>query len=295
MKKLIRIFRKLANYIFPIQANKFMYRVLMKKKLNIKNPKTFNEKINWLKLYEYPNNKLVIKCADKFAVREYIEEKGMSEYLVKLINSWDNEEEIIWEELPKQFVLKCNHGCGYNIIVEDKDKLNKKEAKRKLKKWLNEDFGLVSGERHYSKMPRKIICEEFLESDIRDYKFFCFNGKPEFFYLSQNVKGDFHNMETDFFNINGEKASFSRTDHKHFNKVPKMPSNLNKMIKIAEKLSEDFDFVRVDLFNVDDKIYFSELTFTPCSGFMPLEPENIDLELGKKIALNRRMKYNEKK
>ena len=280
MKKIIRFFRKICTTISPVLSNKIMYRVRMKKKLNLKNPKTFNEKINWLKIYDYPNNELVIRCADKYLVREYLKEKKLSKYLVKLIGDWDSPDDIDFEKLPNRFVLKCNHGCGYNVICSDKSKLNLDVTRQKLLKWMKEDFGVVSSEPHYSKVKKKIICEEFLEDEILDYKFFCFKGEPKFFYIAQNIEGDFHNMQADFFYPDGNLADFSRTDHKHFEKLPVIPDNLDEMLDISRKLSRDFDFVRVDLFNVGGKIYFSELTFTPCAGFMPLSPKEKDYEFG---------------
>ena len=285
VKKIVRFFRIISTKINPILSNKVMYKIQTGKKLNIKNPKTFNEKINYLKIFDFPNNEKVIMCADKYKVRDYIREKGLDNILVNLIGAWNSVDEIDFDSLPQKFALKCNHGCGYNIICDNKKELDIAEAKKNLKKWMKEDFGLVSGERHYSKINKKIICEEFLEDDIKDYKFFCFNGEPKFFYISQNINGDFHNMQADFYYIDGKKADFERTDHKHFEKDIIMPNNLSEMVDIAKKLSNDFKFVRVDLFSISGKIYFSELTFTPCSGFMPINPESKDLEFGSYIEL----------
>lgn len=288
MKEVVRFLRKIVTSISPVLSNKIMYRVKMKKKLNLKNPETFNEKINWLKIYDYPNNELVIRCADKYLVREYLKEKKLSKYLVKLIGDWDSPDDIDFEKLPNKFVLKCNHGCGYNVICSDKSKLNIDVTRQKLLKWMKEDFGVVSSEPHYSKVKKKIICEEFLEDEILDYKFFCFKGEPKFFYIAQNIEGDFHNMQADFFYADGSLADFSRTDHSHFEKKPIIPANLDEMLDISRKLSKNFDFVRVDLFNVSGKIYFSELTFTPCAGFMPLSPKEKDYEFGNMINIEKK-------
>lgn len=287
MRKIIRIFRKIFTSINPVLANKIMYKKIMKTQLQLDNPKSFNEKINYLKIYNYPNNNMVIKCADKYMVRDYIVEKGLGKYLTKLIGSWDNVDDINFETLPNKFVLKCNHGCGYNIICKNKGDLNIKKIKRQLKKWMREDFGNVSGEKHYSKIKPKIICEEYLGENIKDYKFFCFKGKPEFFYVSQNVNGDFHNMQADFFYCDGSPTEFFRTDHSGFKKTPSIPKNLKELVKVASILSKDFEFVRVDLFDIDNKIYFSELTFTPCSGFMPISPKKYDYKYGNMIDLER--------
>ena len=291
--KIIRTLRKIVTSINPVLSDKIMFKKQMKYNLNLKNPTTFNEKINYLKLYVYPNDDLIIKCADKYEVRNYLKTKNLEKYLVELIGCWDNVEDINWKELPNKFVLKCNHGCAYNIICNDKNNLDINEVKSKLNKWMKEDFGKVSAERHYSKIPKKIICEKFLEDEIKDYKFFCFNGKPEFFYISKNIDGDFHNMVADFFYLDGKKAEFGRKDHAHFNEDIKLPDNLNEMIEVAKKLSENFDFVRVDLFNVNSKIYFSELTFSPCAGFMPIYPDEYDEKLGNLLVINKNGDENE--
>lgn len=286
MKKIIRFSRKSLCSISPIFANKVMYKVLMKKKLNLKNPKTFNEKINWLKLYNYPNNELVIKGSDKYEVRKYVESKGLSSILNELYDVYDSVENINWDKLPEKFVLKCNHGCGYNIICDKKEMLDIEETKKKINYWMNEDFGKVSCEPHYTKIKRKIITEKYLGKDILDYKFFCFKGKPEFLYISRAVSGLHHGLKADFFNLEGNKMPFRRTDHESFKVPPDMMINFEQAKEICKNLSKDFEFVRVDLFEVDYKIYFSELTFSPCTGMMPLEPKQYDYELGKKININ---------
>jgi len=279
--------RKIVSSINPVLSNKIMYFVLMKKRLNLRTPETLNEKINWLKLNVFPNDDLIIQCANKYGVRQYLETKSCSKYLNEILFSWENVSQIEWDALPMQFVLKCNHGCGYNIICADRNQFNNRGAARLLNKWMNENFGKVSGEPHYSKIPRRIICEKYLADDIKDYKFFCFNGEPKFFYISQNVKGNFHNMKADFFTVNGRLADFKRTDHKSFDELPEMPQQLPEMLDLARKLSEDFAFVRVDLFNIDGRIYFSELTFTPCSGMMPLSPKGADRKLGQLLDLSK--------
>lgn len=290
MKDLIRLARKVVCSISPVLANKIMYRVLMNRNMNLKDPQTFNEKINWLKLYDYPKNNLVIKCTDKYTVREYIESKGLSSILNDLYGVYNNANEIDWNSLPNKFVLKCNHGCGYNIICEDKNKLSINEANKKLNNWMNEDFALVSCEPHYSKIDRKIICEKYLGKDLLDYKFFCFKGEPKFLYISRTVEGSHHGMKADFLNMDGSRTPFRRTDHESFEVFPDMMKNIEEAKKICRILSSDFEFVRVDLFEVDNKIYFSELTFSPCSGMMPIEPQEYDKELGTMIELKGEIK-----
>ena len=285
MSKLIRGIRKCVCRISPVVGSKIMYRKIMGKPLRLNPPSTFKEKIEWLKLYKWPNDPLAIQCADKLRVRDYVSQKGCAQYLNELYAYWDSVEDIVWDMLPQQFVMKCNHGCGFNIICDCKDDLNIDTTKKRLNKWMHEDFSLVSGEMHYAPIKRKIICERYLGCNIEDYKFFCFDGVPKFFYISRNVNGDFHNMQADFFNLDGTKATFFRTDHQSLDNPPHIPKNLEEMLSLSSKLSEDFPFARIDLFYVGERIFFSEITLTPSAGQMPLSPEDADLELGKLIHL----------
>lgn len=285
--KLIRMVRKGFSSVDMELSSKIMYRFFVHKKLNLNPPLTFNEKICWLKLKKFPEDRMVVRCADKYEVHDYIRQKGYGNLLVNIFGVWDSAKDIDWDMLPNRFVLKCTHGCAYNIICTDKNLFNKKRAVKQLNHWLKEDFGLVSGEPHYSKIKRRIICEEFLEGELIDYKFYCFNGEPRFYYAAITPNGDFHNnMICDFFKPNGELADFYRLDHNRFDICPEVPDNLSKMLEIARRLSEDFVFVRVDLMNVRDNLYFSELTFTPSAGMMPLAPDDADEMIGKWLDLS---------
>lgn len=284
-RDIIRNLRKYVSRIDIELSSKIMYRAFVHKKLNLKNPTTFNEKLCWLKLRVFPYDSLVVQCTDKYSVHSYIEKKGYANLMVNLLGSWEKIEDINWDSLPDKFVLKCNHGCAYNIICTDKSSFDREGSCKKLKKWLKEDFGLVSGEPHYSKIPKKIICEEYLEGEIRDYKFFCFNGVPKFYYVALTHAGDFHDMLCDFIMPDGKPADFYRLDHKRFDTPPTAPKNLGEMLRIAKDLSTDFLFVRVDFMNVEGKLYFSELTFTPSAGIMPLAPKGTDERLGALLSL----------
>lgn len=285
--KLIRMVRKGFSSVDMELSSKIMYRFFVHKKLNLNPPLTFNEKICWLKLKKFPEDRMVVRCADKHEVHDYIRQKGYGNLLVNILGVWDSANDIDWDMLPNRFVLKCTHGCAYNIICTDKNLFNKKRAVKQLNHWLKEDFGLVSGEPHYSKIKRRIICEEFLEGELIDYKFYCFNGEPRFYYAAITPNGDFHNnMICDFFKPNGELADFYRLDHNRFDICPEVPDNLSQMLEIARRLSEDFVFVRVDLMNVRDNLYFSELTFTPSAGMMPLAPDDADEMIGKWLDLS---------
>lgn len=277
------------NIISDELMSKFYYRIVVKKKLSFDNPQTFNEKLQWMKLYYYPNNPIIIKCSDKFSVRQYIKEKGYENLLVPLIGKWERAEDIRWEKLPNRFVLKCNHGCAYNILCDDKSIFDTKKAEIQLNRWLDEDFGAFNIELHYSKIkPRLIICEEYLGSNITDYKFFCFNGEPRFIYVSNDLVHD-RQAQIGFFNLDGSKMPLRRGDYADIPKV-NLPEYFDEMLCAAKKLCEDFPFVRVDFFVNNNKYYFAELTFTPSACMMPFEPDKYDFEWGTLLDISELMK-----
>lgn len=276
----------IAHKIFPNEVmSKIYFKIVLGKKLNLDSPQTFNEKIQWLKLYYFPKSNSVVKCADKYAVRDYIKNKGYENTLTPLIGSWNNTSEIDWDILPKKFVFKCNHGCAYNIVVTNKEKVDKSAIIKQLNTWMKEDFGAFNIELHYSKIkPRKIICEEFLGENITDYKFFCFNGEPKYIYVSNDLIHD-RQAQIGFFYLDGSKMPLTRDDYTDIPEV-KLPRFYNEMLEMSKALSKDFPFVRVDFFIANNRYYFAELTFTPGAGMMPFNPEKYDLEWGKMIDLS---------
>lgn len=280
--------RKIQVVAHKLFSNEFMsklyFKIVLKEKLDLKNPRTFNEKLQWLKLYYYPQNDLAVKCADKYRVREYIKDKGYGNTLVPLLGAWDNVEDIDWDSLPNKFVLKCNHGCAYNIVCNDKTEFDRIKAKKQLNTWLKEDFGAFNIEPHYSNIKKhKITCEEFLGDNLVDYKFFCFNGIPKFIYVSSDLIHD-RQARIGFFNIDGSKINLKRDDYASIEKI-ELPSFYNEMLEMASKLCKDFPFVRVDFFVTDNKYYFAELTFTPSACMMPFNPKEIDLEWGNMLNI----------
>lgn len=290
--KLYQLRRQLQVQAMKLTSEEFMakiyYFIRFRRKLNLNKPSYFNEKLQWLKLNYYPYDENVVVGADKYKVREYVEKKGLGATLNDLIGVWNEWEELDWDSLPNQFALKGNHGQGYNIICEDKTKISEHLVKEKFSKWLSEDFSLFSGEKHYSKIEPKIIAEKYLGGDMTDYKFFCFHGEPKFFYVAKGF-GDGDNERMDFFNMDGSKAPFQRTDYPSITETEEvvLPSNLQEMIEISKVLSEDFPFVRVDLFVIENEIIFSELTFTPSGGLMKIEPEEYYKIWGDYIDLNK--------
>lgn len=286
---LYKIRRKIQVIAHKLFSNEFMsklyFKIVLKEKLDLDNPKTFNEKLQWLKLYYYPNNNLAVKCADKYSVREYIKEKGYENTLVPLLGVWNSPDDIKWEELPNKFVIKCNHGCAYNLICNNKDEFDKLKAKKQLNIWLKEDFGAFNIELHYSKIkPHKIICEKFLEENLIDYKFFCFNGVPKFIYVSSDLIHD-RKAQIGFFNLDGSKMELKRDDYANIEEI-ELPSFYDEMLEIASNLCKEFPFVRVDFFVTNDRYYFAELTFTPSACMMPFNPKKIDLEWGKLLNIS---------
>lgn len=288
-----KIRRKIQVVAHKLFSNEFMsklyFKIVLKEKLDLKNPRTFNEKLQWLKLYYYPQNDLAVKCADKYRVREYIKDKGYENTLVPLLGAWDNVEDIDWDSLPNKFVLKCNHGCAYNIVCNDKTEFDRIKAKKQLNTWLKEDFGAFNIEPHYSNIKKhKITCEEFLGDNLVDYKFFCFNGIPKFIYVSSDLIHD-RQARIGFFNIDGSKINLKRNDYASIEKI-ELPNFYNEILEMASKLCKDFPFVRVDFFVTDNKYYFAELTFTPSACMMPFNPPKIDLEWGELLNIENLIK-----
>ena len=284
-----RLGQVVAYHVLPHKLlSKIYYRILIKEKLNLKKPKTLNEKMQWLKLYHYPDNALAVRCTDKYQVREFICEKGLDHKLTKLLGVWEDAKNINWDLLPEKFVLKCTHGCAYNIICKDKNSFDKNVATKQLNKWLKENFAAFNVELHYGKIkPRRIIAEEFLGDKLIDYKFFCFNGEPRFLYISSDLIHD-RQAQIGFFDIKGNKIPLVRNDYADIGDM-QMPQCFDEMIETAKVLSSDFPFVRVDFFKTEDSYVFAELTFTPSAAMMPLNPKEYDMIWGEMLDISKEM------
>lgn len=284
-----RICQRIAYKVLPQETLARIYsRAILHESINLKDPKTFNEKVQWLKIHSFPNDPVVVRCADKFAVRGYVEEKGLGETLVPSLGAWANPDDIEWQALPDSFVLKCAHGCAYNVICPDKAKLDERETKRQLGKWLKEDFGVFNVEPHYSRIsPRMIVGEEFLGECLTDYKFFCFNGEPRYIYISYDLAHD-RQAKIGYYNIDGKPLAIERDDYARLD-VDELPPYFEEMRDAARTLCEDFTFVRVDFFATADRFYFAELTFTPSAGMMPFNPKEYDLEWGRELDISKCM------
>lgn len=276
----------IAHKVLPDDfLSKVYFRIVLKKKLDLKNPQTFNKKLQWMKLYYYPDNQIAVQCADKYAVRDYITSKGYADTLVPLLGVWEKAEDIDWDALPEKFVLKCNHGCAYNILCSDKEHFDKAAATKQLNAWLKEDFGAFNVEKHYSKIePRLITCEEYLGDCITDYKFFCFNRKPHILDVARDLVND-RQAQIGFFYLDGQKIPLQRDDYGDIGEVD-FPPFYDEMKAMVEDLAKDFPFVRVDFFLANNRYYFAELTFTPGACMMPFNPKNYDLEWGTALDIS---------
>ncbi len=260
-----------ATIISPELNTRLRYKSVFDKKINLRNPQTFNEKLLWLKLYNYASNPLVIKCVDKYEVRDYIQSCGYGELLNELLGVYDSPSEIVWKDLPNQFVLKWNFGAGMNIICRDKDAISETMVKKQLNKWRKNKYWLSNSEMQYKKYPKKIICEKYLESkqecDLPDYKVYCFHGVPRAILVMHDRGGD---MRTEFFDTEWRPLENS---HKYKNTLQPTakPECLELMLMASKSFSKPFPFVRCDFYIVDGKLYFGELTFTPAGGLYTSE------------------------
>lgn len=289
MKNLIKIMSKKVAYLgfkyIPITFSKIIYRFRMGRSLNLKNPKSLSEKINYINLYD--NNELACKGADKYKSREYVEQLGYGEYLVKLIGVYDNVNDIDFAKLPNKFVLKCTHGCGYNIICQDKSTLDIEMVKNKINIWMKEQYGYRGGEFHYNKITPKIICEKYIEGldDEKlpiDYKIHCFNGKPIFTLCCSNRE---KSLKLDVYDKNWNKIDAITESYKS-NKDIEKPRDYKKMLEIAEKLSQGTKIVRIDFYELNGKALLGELTFTPAAGRPNYFIKEFDERIGEYISIS---------
>lgn len=253
---------------------------------NLKRPKRFTEKLQWYKLHY--RKALLTNCSDKYKVREYVISKGLNHILVPLYGVYNHVNEIEFESLPSQFVLKTNHGSHTNIICTDKSKLNIEKTKKTLQEWLTTWQGKVGREWSYYDIEPKIICEKYLEkdqnNDLIDYKFFCFGGKVFCLYvIIERFLPD--GIKLGIYDANFEKSPYKRSDIRDIERAISKPKNFEQMIKIAETLSSDFPHVRVDLYNIDGVIFFGELTFYDGSGYKGYIPDEFDYIIGSEFIL----------
>lgn len=257
-----------------------MYRQRIGQDMNLECPNRYTEKIQWRKMYGLTPEMSLL--SDKYAVRDWVKKRIGVEYLVPLLGHWCNPEDIEFDSLPNEFILKTNNGTSTNIIVHDKDRIDIKNVRSMLRRWLAAKPGLVSFERQYDSIPPSIIAESLLkpadgESDVKDYKFLCFDGEPRFVWVDLDR---YTNHTRAMFDMNWELQDWNQYNYPPIPYVPARPVCLDEMIEVARKLSAGFDHVRVDLYEVSGKVYFGEMTFTNGSGLEPIVPDAFDAVLG---------------
>lgn len=281
MKKNLPYFvsRLLPDRIFiPLH---FIYAT--KKIPNLNNPKTFSEKIQWIKLYGGLDE--LSQYVDKIKVRDYVIRKIGKKYLIPVIGTWDTFEEIPFKKLPKKYILKATHGSGYNFICLDNSRVKKSALKKIVSGWMNDNYYKWFREAQYKNLVPRIICQKYIEDGsgaLLDYKFFCFNGKAK---LIQVDSDRYLGHKRDLFDINWKKLPIV-LQHPNSKKPIVKPKKLTEMIWIAEKLSKKFNFARVDLYYVKGRIYFGELTFTPGDGVEKFTPSIADTQIGRLLDLS---------
>lgn len=278
---------KYALRLFPDKAYiQLYYFSHFKRFANLTNPRTYNEKLNWLKLHD--RNPKYVQMVDKCEVKKIVAEQIGNEYIIPTIGVWEHFDDIDFDTLPNQFVLKCTHDSEGLVIVKDKTKFNKTAAKEKIEEALKQNFYYIGREWPYKNVKPRIIAEQYMEDhvdgELRDYKFFCFDGEPKVMFIasdrfSDHVKFDYFDMKFNHLNI--------KQKYPHAEKLLRKPETFEKMIELSKVLSRGYPHVRVDFYEVDGHLYFGELTFYHFSGFMPFEPDRWDKVFGDWLKLPR--------
>lgn len=280
-----------ANFLPDKIMIPLQYKIKTGRKLNLENPQRYTEKLQWYKLFY--RDPLMKECADKWDVRRYVEECGLGDILNDSYGVFDDPEKIDWTLLPDKFVIKDTQGSGGRsmIIVEDKSKLNIADANAQMESWIRTPINKKNYGREwvYDGKPHRIIIEKLLagnaEGDLPDYKFFCFNGRVFCSYMMENYTRHHELGRLGFLNREFELLPAHRKDFAPMVKQPPKPKNYSRMVSIAERLSQGFPHVRVDLYNIDGTIIFGEMTFFNASGYMEFEPDSFDFEMGEHFSL----------
>lgn len=279
----IRYFsRRFAN---PVKIVSQVFKERMGYELNLENPQTYNEKLQWMKLYYH--NPLYTTLVDKYAVKQYVEERIGKEFLIPTIGVWDRFDDIDFEKLPQKFVLKCTHDSGGLVICKDKSKLDIQKARETITKCLKHNFYYSGFEWPYKNVKPRIIAEQYMEDtktkELRDYKFFCFDGVVKYLFIAT----DRQNREEPYFDFFDADFNYldMRQGHPNAPTLPEKPLCFEEMKTLAAKLSAGMPHVRVDFYEVDGRVYFGEFTFFHHGGWTSFDPEEWDLTFGKEIKL----------
>ena len=278
----INSFIRSRQNIYKIKLKNFYYKKV-KKNLDFDKPISFNEKVQWLKLYD--STPIKTQLTDKYLVRKWIIEKIGSKYLIPLLGVYDSFNEIDFKKLPNQFVIKLNHGKKYNIIVKNKTQLNLTKAESKIEEWMDENYAYINGlELQYRDIKPKIIIEKYMrDSDgkLKNYKIFCFNGKPNFILIDNSLR--FSQKKRNLYDLNWNQLPYKINSNYSTFPSPKKPKCLKEMLKLASILSKNFIYVRVDFYIIDYKILFDKMDFTSSSGIEDISPKNFEKKLFKLI------------
>ena len=270
--------------IFPEEVLKVEFTRHAGYRLDLDNPKTYNEKLQWLKLYWY--DPIATICADKYLVRDYIKEKNLSNILNELYGVYESVDDIDIEKLPDKFVMKVTHGCGQNLICIDKNKVDWKSERDRFKKWLNKSHFYDSLEWVYRDIKPRVIVEKLIETQDekppKDYKVFCFNGEPRYIFVAIG-RGD-NSTKFDFYDLQWNKLNV-KNHYPNSDLIMEKPKQLKDIIKYSKIISKGFPHMRVDFYVENNKVIFGECTFFHFSGSQPFEPKSFDYELGSFLGL----------
>lgn len=292
MKNPMHIFVKLGgwgffNWMSDETYLKIAFRSLIGKKLNLKNPQTFNEKLQWLKLYD--RKPIYTTMVDKYEAKKYVANILGEQYIIPTLGVWEKFEDIDFDKLPNQFVLKCTHDSGGLVICRDKSKFDIEAARKKISRSLKRNYFWQGREWPYKDVKPRIIAEKYMEDaqsgDLKDYKFFCFNGRPKMLFIATERNKPDEETKFDFYDINYQHLDFTN-GHPNAVKRPQKPVKFDEMITLAAKLSQNTPLLRVDFYEIGGEIYFGELTFSHWSGFVPFNPEKWDKIIGNWIDID---------
>ena len=264
---------------------KCIYWIAFREKLDLDNPQTFSQKLQWLKVYY--RNPIQTMMVDKYAVKKFIKESIGERYVVPVIGKWDTVEEIDWDRLPNRFVMKCNHDSGGLVICKDMKSFDVESAKKKIKNSLGRNLYFGTREWPYKDVKPCVFAEEYLEDEygeLRDYKFFCFDGEPKALFIATDRQSEDKETTFDFFDMNLNHLPFTN-GHPNANPYPAPPKSFNEMRELAAKLSKGLPHVRVDFYEVNGRPYFGELTFFHWGGIKPFDPVEWDYKFGSWIKL----------
>ena len=280
----------LFNWMSDERFLSIKFRMIFHRKLNLDNPITFNEKIQWLKLYDRKPE--YVTMVDKYAVKDYVRNIIGDKYIIPTFGVWNHFDEINFDELPNEFVLKCTHDSGGIVIVRDKRKLDKKAARKKLEKSLKKNFYYIGREWPYKNVQPRIIAEKYIEDPGRvvpeDFKVYCINGFPRYIVVFHNRFDALKPNSETVYDTNWIPQHISLDNHFLIsNEIIDKPACLDELLHISKQLCNSFDQVRIDFYIIENKIYFGEITISTASGFQPMIPEEIDRFLGEELKLTK--------